>query len=48
MVSTRVLIFHMSIFCDKTFSLVPKFLTMWPWCLTYLLKTFTFVISFHW
>ena len=27
-VSTRVLIFHMSILCDKTFPLVPLFLTL--------------------
>jgi hypothetical protein len=48
MVCTRMLIFHMSVSCDKIFSWVPKFLTMWPWpwCLTYLLKTLILAITF--
>jgi hypothetical protein len=43
MVSTRVLIFHMSVPCNMTFPWVPTDLTLWllPWCLTYLLKTLT-------
>jgi hypothetical protein len=49
-VSTRALIFHMSIPCDKTFPLVSNILTLWPWtwCLTYLLKTSIWAISFDW
>ena len=31
----RAFIFHMCIPCDKTFPWVPKFLTSWPWSLTY-------------
>ena len=27
----KAFIFHMCIPCDKTFPLVPKFLTWWPW-----------------
>jgi hypothetical protein len=38
MVCTRM--YFMSVPCDKIFSWVPKFLTLWPWCLTYFLKTF--------
>jgi hypothetical protein len=47
---TRTLIFHASIPCDKTFPWVQYFLTLWPWpwCLTYLLKMLTLVISFEW
>jgi hypothetical protein len=39
-ISIRVLTFHYSIPCDKTYPWVPKFLTLWPWSwyLTYLLK----------
>jgi hypothetical protein len=50
MICTRMLIFHMSVPCDKNFSWVPKFLTLWPWpwYLTYLLKTFTLPITFEW
>ena len=29
--SDRVLILHTSIPCDKTFLLIPIFLTLWPW-----------------
>jgi hypothetical protein len=37
MISTRALIFYMSIPCDKNFLSVPTVLTSWPWpwCLTY-------------
>jgi hypothetical protein len=31
MVSDRAFIFHMCVPYDKTFLLVPKFLTLWPW-----------------
>jgi hypothetical protein len=50
MVCTRMLIFHMSVSCDKIFLWVPKFLTLWPWpwCLTLLLKTLTLAITFKW
>jgi hypothetical protein len=48
MVSTRALIFHMSVSCDKTFPWLQKSLTFWPWpwCLSYLLKTLTLAIFF--
>ena len=48
-VSSRALVFHMSIPCDKTFSWVPLFLTLWPWpwSLTHILKTLTLLISFE-
>ena len=38
----------MCIPCDKTFSMVPKVLTLWPclWPLTYIYKTLTSVITF--
>ena len=48
MVSTRALIFHMSVSYGKTFPWVPKVLTLWPWPLTYLLKTLTLAITFKW
>ena len=40
-VSSRALIFHRNIPCDKTFLLVPLLLTLWPWpwSLTHFLKT---------
>jgi hypothetical protein len=34
-VSDRAFIFHLRISCDKTSVLVPSFLTLWPWSLTY-------------
>jgi hypothetical protein len=45
-----LLIFYMTVPCDKTFLMVPIDLTLWlwPWCLTYLLKTLTMIISFEW
>ena len=48
-VSTRALIFHMNITCDKTFLLKPLFLTLWswPWSLTDFLKTLTLLITFE-
>jgi hypothetical protein len=36
MIGTRALIFHMNVSCNKTFPWVLKYLTLWPWCLTYL------------
>jgi hypothetical protein len=48
MVCTRALIFPMSVPYGKTFPWVPNFLTMWPWCLTYLQKTLTLAITFKW
>jgi hypothetical protein len=48
MVSDRAFIFHMCVPYDRTFLLVPKFLTLWPWSLTHFLKTFTLAISFEW
>ena len=49
-VSDRAFIFHMCIPCDKTFPLIPKFLTSWPWPwpLTYFSKTLTLAITFEW
>ena len=40
--SARALIFHKIIHCDKTFPLVPAFITQWPWpwSLVYLVLTF--------
>ena len=48
-VSARALIFHMSIPCDKTFSWVPLFFTLWPspWSLTHFLKILTLLITFE-
>ena len=48
-VSSKALIFHMSIPCDKTFQWVPLFFTMWPWpsCLIYFLKTLNLLITFE-
>ena len=39
---------YLCIACDKTFHVVPSFLTLWPWSwtLTYFWKTFTLVIIF--
>jgi hypothetical protein len=50
MACIRILIFHMSICCDKNFPQVPSGLTLWPWpwCLMYILKTLTIHISFDW
>jgi hypothetical protein len=50
MVHTRALIFDMSVIYGKTFPWASNFLTMWPWpwCLTYLWKTLTLVITFKW
>ena len=44
----RAFILQMCIPCDKTFHLVPYFLTSWPWpwSLTYFWKTLTLVITF--
>ena len=48
-VSATAFIFHMSIPCDKTFSWVPLFLTLWPgpWSLTNFLKTLALLITFE-
>ena len=45
----RALILHMCIPCDKTFLLIPKFLTSWPWpsLLTYFWKNLTLAITFE-
>jgi hypothetical protein len=48
MVCTTMLIFHMSVLCDNIFSCVPNILTLWPLCLTYLLKTLTLPVTFKW
>jgi hypothetical protein len=48
LVGISALIFHMSAPCDKTFPWVPNNLILWPWCLTYFLKTLTLAISFDW
>jgi hypothetical protein len=45
MVGSTVLIFHMSVPCNKTFPWMQTNLTFWPWCLTYLLKSLSMVIS---
>ena len=44
----RAFILHMCIPCDKTFHLVPYFLTSWPWpwSLIYFWKTLTLAITF--
>jgi hypothetical protein len=49
MVSDRTFIFHMCIPYDKTFLLVPKFLTLWSWTwsLTHFSKTLPLAISFE-
>ena len=41
--------FYMIIPCDKTFSLVPLFFTLWPWpsCFTHFLTTLTLLITFE-
>ena len=41
----RAFIFHMYIPYDKTFPSEPKFLTWWPWSLTYFQKTLTLAIG---
>ena len=48
-VSARALMFHMSIPCDKTFSWIPLFFTLWPWprSLTHFLKTLPLLITFE-
>ena len=44
--SDRAFILHMCIPCDKTFHMVPYFLTLWPSSLTYFWKTLTLAITF--
>ena len=46
--SDRAFILHMCIPCDKTFQMVPYYLTLWPWpwSLTYFWKTLTLAITF--
>ena len=46
--SDRAFILHMCVPCDKTFHMVPQFLTSWPWpwSLTYFWKTLTLAITF--
>ena len=48
-VSLRAFIFHMNSSCDKTFSCLPWFLTLWPrpWSFTCFWKTLTFLITFE-
>ena len=41
----RAFIFHMCISCGKTFLSIPKFLTSWPWLLTYFWKNLTLAIT---
>jgi hypothetical protein len=50
MVCIRILIFHISVCCDKTYPWLPTGLTLWPspLCLTYLQKIWTLTISFEW
>jgi hypothetical protein len=50
MVGITILIFHMSIHCDKIFPRIPTNLTLWrwPWCLTYLSKKLKLDIYFEW
>jgi hypothetical protein len=50
MVSDMAFIFHVCVLYDKTFLLVPKFFTFWPWpwSLTHFLKTLNLAISFEW
>jgi hypothetical protein len=50
MVDTGALIFLSCEPFNKIFPWVPKILTMWPWpwCLVYLLNTWTLAISFEW
>ena len=45
----RAFIFHMCISCGKTFLLIPKYLTSWPWpwLLTYFWKNLTLAITFE-
>ena len=47
--SDRALILHKCIPCDKTFLLIPKFLTLWPWpwLLTYFWKNLTLATTFE-
>ena len=47
--SARALIFNMSIPCDEIFLWVPLFFTLWPWpwSLTHISKTLTFLIIFE-
>ena len=44
----RAFILHMCIPCDRTFHMVPWYLTLWPWhwSLTYFWKTLTLVATF--
>jgi hypothetical protein len=50
MASDMDFIFHMYVPYDKTFLLVPNFLTLWPWAwsLNQFSKTLTLAISFEW
>jgi hypothetical protein len=50
MVNDRAFISYMCVSYDKTFLLVPQFLTLWPWpwSLTHFSKTLTLTISFEW
>jgi hypothetical protein len=48
MASDMAFISYMCVLYDKTFLLVPNFLTLWPWSLTYFLTTLTLAISFEW
>ena len=47
--SDRALILHKCIPCDKTFLLIPNFLTSWPWpwLLTYFWKNLTLATTFE-
>jgi hypothetical protein len=50
MVNDRAFIFHMCVPYDRSFLLIPKSLTLWPWpwSLTHFPKTLTLGISFEW
>jgi hypothetical protein len=50
MASDRAFIFYMCVPYDKTFLLVPTFLTLWPWpwSLIHFSKTLTLAVSFEW